>query len=110
MKLRKGALDLLLPLAGAAGLMLAVSCNSADDPAAPTSDDSALSAAMSRPDVARAVQVGRDLLLQARGKLALDADHDFVTRNAIVDDEGATHVRYDQTYRGVRVWGGEAIA
>jgi len=109
MKLRKGALDLLLPLAGAAGLMLAAGCDPGDEPAPPSSDDSALSAALNRPDVARAVQTGRDLLLQARGKRGLDAHHDFVTRNAVVDDQGATHVRYDQTYRGVRVWGGEAI-
>jgi Zn-dependent metalloprotease len=109
MKLRNGVLDLLLPLTGAAGLMLAASCDSADEPLPTSSDDSALAAAMARPDVARAVQTGRDLLLQARGKMALDADHDFVTRNAVVDEQGGTHVRYDQTYRGVRVWGGEAI-
>jgi len=108
MKLRTGALDLLLPLAGAAGLMLAASCNSADEPAPPSRDDSALSAALGSPDVARAVQGGRDLMLQARGKMALDADHDFVARNVVVD-QGETHVRYDQTFRGVRVWGGEAI-
>jgi Zn-dependent metalloprotease len=109
MKLRKGALDLLLPLAGAAGLMLAASCDSADEPAATSSDDSALTAAVAKPDVARAVQRGRDLLLAARGKMGLGADHDFVTRNAIADNMGWTHVRYDQTYRGVRVWGGEVI-
>jgi len=109
MKLRNGVLDLLLPLTGAAGLMLAASCDSADEPLPTSSDDSALAAAMAKPDVARAVQAGRDLLLQARGKMALDADHDFVTRNAVLDEQSGTHVRYDQTYRGVRVWGGEAI-
>src|SRR5690242_13139024 len=109
MKLRKGALDLLLLLTGAAGLMLAVSCDSADEPAATDSVDSALAAAMAKPDVARAVQTGRDHLLAARAKLGLSADHDFVTRNAFVDEQGATHVRYDQTYRGVKVWSGEVI-
>jgi Zn-dependent metalloprotease len=41
--------------------------------------------------------------------MALDANHDFVVRNAVIDDEGGIHVRYDQTYRGVKVWTGEAI-
>jgi Zn-dependent metalloprotease len=109
MKLRNGVLDLLLPLTGAAGLMLAVSCDSADEPLPTSSDDSALAAAMAKPDVARAVQAGRDFLLQARGKMALDANHDFVTRNVFVDEQGAIHARYDQTYRGVRVWSGEVI-
>lgn len=109
MKLRNGVLDLLLPLTGAAGLMLAVGCDSADETEDTSSDDSALVAAMARPDVARAVQTGRDFLLGARGKMGLGADRDFVTRNVFVDEQSGIHVRYDQTYRGVKVWASEAI-
>ena len=108
MNQRERVLDLLLPVMGAAGLLLAVGCDTADEPEATSNDDFALTEAMGKPDVARAVQAGRDLLLQTRGK-ALDANHDFVTRNAVVDEQGGIHVRYDQTYRGVRVWSGEAI-
>jgi Zn-dependent metalloprotease len=109
MNQRERILNRLLSIMGAAGLVLAASCDTLDEPAATSDDDSALAAAMVNPDVARAVQTGRDFLLKARGQMALDANHDFVARNAIIDDKGGIHVRYDQTYRGVKVWEGEAI-
>jgi len=104
----------LLPITSAAGLLLAAGCGMVDDPAAPSTanDDGDPLLAIVRggtPDVALAAQSSRDFLLKSRGKMGLDADHDFVVRNAIVDDQGAVHVRYNQTYRGVRVWGGETI-
>jgi len=40
--------------------------------------------------------------------LGLDAHHDFAFKNAH-EDEGGAHIRLNQTYRGVRVFGGEAI-
>ncbi|WP_051798205.1 M4 family metallopeptidase [Catenuloplanes japonicus] len=39
---------------------------------------------------------------------ASDADA-FVVRNSTVDPDGAAHVRYDRTYKGLRVRGGDTI-
>ena len=42
--------------------------------------------------------------------LGLDGNHTFAFRNIIEDADGTAHVRLDQSYRGVKVFEGEAIA
>ncbi len=62
-------------------------------------------------------QARRDALFRdARSHLArrafdfgLDRDHDFVPKNVHADDSGQIDVRVNQTFRGVRVFEGEAI-
>jgi len=51
----------------------------------------------------------RQLLAARAQSLGLDADHDFQIKN-LLDEGEAAHVRLNQTYRGVRVFEGEAIA
>jgi Zn-dependent metalloprotease len=46
---------------------------------------------------------------EARAELGLDDLHDFEVRDAFQDGLGQHHVRVQQTYRGVPVWGGQAI-
>ena len=41
--------------------------------------------------------------------LNLTEEHAFQVRNAHEDELGQTHVRFNQTFQGVRVWEGEAI-
>lgn len=38
------------------------------------------------------------------------ADQAFSARVALADDDGAEHVRFDRTYRGLRVLGGDVVA
>ncbi|MBS1767701.1 MAG: M4 family metallopeptidase [Acidobacteria bacterium] len=49
-------------------------------------------------------------LLAMRGQFGLDADAGFAPTRALTDAFGQTHSRFNQTYRGVKVWGGEVIA
>ncbi|WP_026852196.1 M4 family metallopeptidase [Geothrix fermentans] len=48
-------------------------------------------------------------LLANRAQLGLDADHAFLLRDAHSDQLGQTHAHFQQTYKGVKVWGGDAI-
>jgi Zn-dependent metalloprotease len=48
--------------------------------------------------------------LQARiFDLGLDTSHDFAPRNVLHDELGEDHIRVDQFFQGVKVFGGEAI-
>ncbi len=48
--------------------------------------------------------------LQARVfELGLDASHDFALKSVHQDDLGEDHIRVDQFFQGVKVFGGEAI-
>ena len=48
--------------------------------------------------------------LQARVfELGLDTAHDFTARSVNHDELGQDHIRVDQYYRGIKVFGGEAI-
>ncbi|GLH72921.1 hypothetical protein GETHLI_14230 [Geothrix limicola] len=51
-----------------------------------------------------------DHLLSQRSQLGLDANHDFRLRRTHTDELGQTHAHFQQTYKGVRVWGGDAIS
>ncbi|WP_257305446.1 M4 family metallopeptidase [Geothrix campi] len=48
-------------------------------------------------------------LLASRAQLGLDADHAFLLRDTHSDQLGQTHAHFQQTYKGVKVWGGDAI-
>ncbi|HJU83906.1 MAG TPA: M4 family metallopeptidase [Holophagaceae bacterium] len=48
-------------------------------------------------------------LMALRESLGLGEEHAFRARTAQVDEKGELHARFQQTYKGVRVWGGEAI-
>jgi Zn-dependent metalloprotease len=48
-------------------------------------------------------------LLASRAQLGLDGDHAFLLRDTHSDQLGQTHVHFRQTYKGVKVWGGDAI-
>ena len=48
-------------------------------------------------------------LTDLRGTLGLDGQNTFSQRNAIKDEAGRTHVRFQQHYQGIPVFGGMAI-
>jgi Zn-dependent metalloprotease len=48
-------------------------------------------------------------LLERRAELGLGETDGFIVKDAQADPDGALHVRCQQRYRGLRVWGGEAI-
>ena len=50
-----------------------------------------------------------DRLLATRTGLGLDMDHGFRLRGSHTDTLGETHGHFAQTYKGIRVWGGDAI-
>ena len=50
-----------------------------------------------------------DRLLARRAQLGLSADHAFRLRGSHTDQLGQTHAHFNQTYKGIRVWGGDAI-
>jgi Zn-dependent metalloprotease len=54
-------------------------------------------------------QAAGNRLMALRADLGLDSDHAFQLRRTLGDDLGQTHARFQQTYKGLRVWGGEAI-
>ncbi|BDU70344.1 peptidase M4 [Geothrix oryzae] len=55
------------------------------------------------------VNAAADRLLAERTQLGLDADHAFRLRDSHSDQLGQTHGHFQQTYKGVKVWGGDAI-
>jgi Zn-dependent metalloprotease len=59
-------------------------------------------------DAQRALRFS-DRLLSQRTQLGLDADHAFSIRGSHVDQLGQAHGHFAQTYKGVRVWGGNVI-
>ena len=63
----------------------------------------------STPQEAQRVNTASDRLLASRAQLGLDADHAFNLRNTHSDDLGQTHGHFSQLYKGVKVWGGDAI-
>ncbi|NTW85007.1 MAG: hypothetical protein HGB30_02455 [Holophagaceae bacterium] len=57
----------------------------------------------------RLVRASTEGLIARRAELGLDADHAFRVRGSHADELGQTHGHHSQLYRGVRVWGGDAI-
>ena len=55
------------------------------------------------------LKTASEALAGSRAELGLDADHAFQVRGAHADELGQTHGHHRQFYKGVRVWGGDAI-
>jgi len=53
-----------------------------------------------------AAQAGAD---KDRTALGLSSDEKLVVRNLVTDRDGTQHVRYDRTYKGLRVLGGDLV-
>ena len=47
---------------------------------------------------------------QQRQAMGLSSDEKLTVRDVVVDADGTRHVRYDRTYRGLRVLGGDFVA
>ncbi|MGR8930002.1 MAG: Ig-like domain-containing protein [Gammaproteobacteria bacterium] len=56
----------------------------------------------------RAVQFQQQLN-QMRSALGVDENHSFQAQSLTQDSLGQTHVRFQQFYQGIRIWGGEVI-
>ena len=55
------------------------------------------------------IAAASERLAASRVQLGLDQDHGFQLRDAHSDPLGQTHGHFVQRYKGVRVWGGDAI-
>jgi Zn-dependent metalloprotease len=69
----------------------------------------ALAAAPALAQDAGLVAQASQRMADERAKLGLDARHDFRVVRAHQDQLGQTHTRFQQTFNGVKVWGGEVI-
>ena len=74
--------------------------------ATPLSAASASPAAAPNQAPAATAQAGAD---QDRTALGLSSDEKLVVRNTVTDPDGTKHVRYDRTYKGLRVVGGDLV-
>jgi Zn-dependent metalloprotease len=72
--------------------------------ATPLSAASAAPSASSQPAAASSAQADRD-----HAALGLSKDEKLVPRSTVTDPDGTQHVRYDRTYKGLRVLGGDLI-
>ena len=52
----------------------------------------------------------QDRLMGLRGQFGMDADGAFAPARVYTDAFGETHARFNQLYRGVKVWNGEINA
>ncbi|MBL0210294.1 MAG: M4 family metallopeptidase [Holophagaceae bacterium] len=57
----------------------------------------------------RAAERSASVLASKRLELGLDDQHSFTMRNHIGDELGQVHAHFQQSYNGLRVWGGQAI-
>ena len=103
--LRRG---LWLSLVATGALLFAQGCGPAQEVESPTLE-TAEQLLLANPRTAAGVQRASEHLLTLRPSLGLGSDHGFQARSAMVDDLGRQHVRFDQTFRGIKVWAGEAI-
>ncbi len=65
--------------------------------------------AADRPTRATAVENAASVLLERAAALGLTAPQGTKVRDAVVDPDGAQHVRYDRTYRQLPVLGGDFV-
>ena len=97
-----------LPLAAATAFLLAQGCGPAQEV-----DESATSEVaqrlLSNPYTAAGLQRASDHLRSLLPSLGLNSDHGFQVRSVVGDKFGLTHLRFDQTFRGVKVWEGDVI-
>ncbi|MBG6141755.1 M4 family metallopeptidase [Longispora fulva] len=64
---------------------------------------------LSPQDRAAALQVGQSEAVAAAKALGLGAQEKLVVKDVVVDSDGSRHVRYDRTYAGLPVVGGDLI-
>jgi Zn-dependent metalloprotease len=57
----------------------------------------------------RVAEVSAEILAAKIPTLGLNDQHAFAMKNHIGDELGQVHTRFQQSYNGVKVWGGEAI-
>ena len=101
-----------LPLWTVSAMLLTQACSPAEQEENNSVVQSAAqnaAALRSDPLLRTAVQSSTDHLMGLRNTLGLDVNSDFRPRSAVADEFGAKHIRYDQMYRGVRVWAGDVI-
>ena len=91
-----------------AAFLFAAGCGPAEESEAqePTQAASSL---LGSPRVAAAAQRASAHLLSLRSSLRLGAEHDFAVRSAVSDEQGRLYLRYDQTFRGLKVWASDVI-
>ena len=65
--------------------------------------------AAARPETEAKVTASANRLMAMRADLGLDAKHTFKAVRDLEDELGQTHVRFQQTYQGIRILGGDAI-
>ncbi len=70
----------------------------------------AASAAMAANPAAENRAASVENMLAHRAAFGLSADHGFALHSVNADELGQTHARFQQTYKGVRVFGGDVIA
>lgn len=61
------------------------------------------------PNSAELMLQSQQRLSSMRESLGLDENHSFQFQSLYQDQLGQTHVRFQQLYRGIRIWGGEVI-
>lgn len=69
----------------------------------------AASASAAASDTAQIAIKSQQNLSRMQGALGIDENHSFQLRSLNQDKLGQTHVRLQQFYNGIRVWGGEVI-
>ncbi len=57
----------------------------------------------------RVADISAEILASKAPALGLNDQHAFAMKNHIGDEMGQVHTRFQQSYNGVKVWGGEAI-
>lgn len=106
-------------VATACGLAVALSCPAAaasaerasSGPARPASGSTASEPVTARALVPRAALIRRERArtTSTQAALRLPGSERLIVKDVIRDADGATHVRYDRTYRGVPVVGGDLV-
>jgi Zn-dependent metalloprotease len=96
-----------LPLYAATALLLAEGCSPSEleEP----STDEATQNLLGSPRSAAMLSRAGEHLLSLRSSLGLSGDSSFVARSAVTDEFDRTHMRFDQTFRGIKVWTGDVI-
>ncbi|MBK8727709.1 MAG: hypothetical protein IPL96_17140 [Holophagaceae bacterium] len=59
---------------------------------------------------ARFAEAATSRLMQNRAEMGLDEAHAFQMQRFHIDELGQTHTRFQKTYQGVKVWGGDLVA
>lgn len=99
-------------------LIFVTSCGVPEEQATPQTIGTAAGTGMSlkvqqaanpEPRLALAIQAGPEYLERMQRELGLGAEYGFQARTAYGDGMDHAHIRYDELYRGVKVWQGEVI-